>query len=65
MNHSAVERVLVDPATYRRLVKGAVSMRASEHAVLHQLTQAFEARLAALQQSAAIGRVDALFTARG
>ena len=64
-SHSAVEMVLVDTATYRRLVEDAASVQARERTVLDQLNRAFEARLTALQQPAAIAQVDALLAARG
>ncbi|MEO5950846.1 MAG: type II toxin-antitoxin system prevent-host-death family antitoxin [Chloroflexia bacterium] len=64
-SHSVVEMVLVDTATYRRLVEDAGSMQARERAVLDQLNQAFEARLASLQVPASAGQVDALFATRG
>lgn len=64
-SHSSVEMVLVDTATYRRLVDDAGASAAREQSVLDQLNQAFEARLAALQQPAAAQQVDALFATRG
>ena len=63
--HSSVEMVLVDSATYRRLVEDARSVQAKEKSVLDQLNQAFEARLAVLQQPVVARQVDALFEARG
>ena len=64
-SHSSVEMVLVDTATYRRLVNDAGSSAAREQSVLNQLNEAFEARLATLQQPAAAQQVDALFETRG
>ena len=64
-NHAAVEMVLIDTATYRRLVQETRAMQDKEQSVLDELDRAFEARLAALQAPDAAARVDRLFAARG
>jgi len=64
-NHSAVEMVLIDTATYRRLAEEVRAARTQEQSVLDELDRGFQARLAALQAPDAASRVDALFGARG
>ncbi|MCB1975358.1 MAG: type II toxin-antitoxin system prevent-host-death family antitoxin [Burkholderiaceae bacterium] len=64
-NHSAVEMVLVDAATYRQLTAGMTALQARERAVLDDLTGRFDARLAALQEPQAPVRVAGLFAAQG
>ena len=64
-NHSSIEMVLIDTATYRQLVEDVQALRAKEQTVLAELDRAFQARLAALQAPAATARVDDLFAARG
>lgn len=63
-NHSSVEMVLVDAATYRKLAQSISALKAREQLVLDELAQRFDARLATLQQSSA-RKVTALFESRG
>jgi prevent-host-death family protein len=64
-NHSSIEMVLIDTATYRQMVEDVHALRAKERTVLAALDCAFQARLDALQAPAATARVDKLFAARG
>jgi prevent-host-death family protein len=64
-NHSSIEMVLIDTATYRQLVEDVQALRAKEKAVLAELDRAFQARLAVLQAPKASTQVDKLFAARG
>jgi prevent-host-death family protein len=68
-NHSAVEMVLLDAATYRDLAARVESLNASlqarEQAALYDLSGRFEARLAALQKPDAAAKAEALFEAKG
>ena len=64
-NHSNIEMVLIDAATYRQLVEDVQALRAKEKTVLAELDRAFQARLAVLQAPQAPTRVDKLFAARG
>ena len=64
-HHAAVEMVLIDTATYRRLAEEVRGMHAKEEAVMDELDRAFEARLAALQAPDARARLDGLFARRG
>jgi len=64
-NHSSIEMVLIDTATYRQLVEDVQALRAKEQAVLAELDRAFQARLAALQAPEATTHMDKLFAARG
>lgn len=63
-NHSSVEMVLVDAATYRKLAQCISALKAREQLVLDELAQRFDARLATLQQSST-RKVTALFESRG
>ena len=64
-SHSAIEMVLLDAGTYRQLVDGVQALRSREQAVLDELSGRFDARLVALQQPEAVGKVKALLEARG
>ncbi|KQP22863.1 prevent-host-death protein [Pseudorhodoferax sp. Leaf267] len=64
-NHSAVEMVLVDASTYRQLTEDVQALKDRERAVLQELEQRFDARLAVLQQPDAARKVTALFDTRG
>lgn len=64
-NHAAIEMVLIDTATYRRLAETVQALQAQEQSVLDTLDQAFRDRLAVLQAPDAAQRVDRLFAARG
>lgn len=64
-NHSAVEMVLVDAATYRQLTTEMMVLKAREQSVLEDLTGRFNARLAVLQEPDAQQQVAGLFDARG
>jgi prevent-host-death family protein len=64
-NHSAVEMVLVDAATYEQLVAGAAAFKAREKSVLDQLVTQFDQRLAVLQLPDASARAEAVFGRKG
>lgn len=64
-NHSSVEMVLVDAATYQQLAASAVALKAREQSVLDQLNDQFNQRLAGLQTPDATNRLDALFERQG
>jgi len=64
-NHSTVEMVLVDAATYRQLAASAQALKAREQSVLDQLSAQFNQRLAALQAPDAADKLDALFERQG
>ena len=64
-NHSAVDMVLVDAATYRRLTADMLALKAREKSVLDDLEGRFTARLAMLQERDAQHKVAGLFKARG
>jgi prevent-host-death family protein len=64
-NHSEVEMVLVDAARYERLAANAAALIAREEAVLQQLTEQFDQRLAVLQQADASDKVAAVFAGKG
>ena len=64
-NHSAVEMVLVDAATYEQLTASAAALKAREKSVLDQLAEQFDQRLAVLQQPGAAKKVNAVFGSRG
>ena len=49
-NHSAVEMVLLDAATYRQLTEDLGAIKAREQSVLDELAGRFDAHLAVLQQ---------------
>jgi prevent-host-death family protein len=63
--HSSVEMVLVDIATYRQLAEASNAAQAREQALMDELDNSFAARLAALQSAQTPTRVDALLAARG
>jgi prevent-host-death family protein len=63
--HSTVEMVLVDAATYRKLVEEISIFNTREQTALDELAGRFNARLAVLQQPQAGRKVEALFAARG
>lgn len=64
-NHAAVEMVLLDAATYRRLTEDMLALKDREAAILEQLGQRFDARLEALQQPAARQQVASILKAKG
>ena len=64
-NHSKVEMVLVDAATYHQMVEQARQRQSQEQALLQALDQRFDARLAGLQQDGAADRLRGLMAARG
>jgi prevent-host-death family protein len=64
-NHSAVEMVLIDTATYRRMAETMRALEEKEQSVLDGLDQSFRDRLAVLQAPDAAQRVAGLFAARG
>ena len=64
-NHSAVEMVLVDAATYRQLTTDMLTLKAREQSVLEDLAGRFNARLAVLQEPDAQHQVAGLFDSRG
>lgn len=64
-SHSTVEMVLVDAATYRKLVEEISTFNTREQAALDELADRFNARLAVLQQPESGKKVEALFAARG
>ncbi len=64
-NHSSVELVLVDAATYQQLTAGAAALKEREHAVLEQLAADFDKRLAVLQQADAARKVASVLGSRG
>jgi len=64
-NHSAVELVLVDAATYEQLAASAAALKAREASVLDQLASQFDQRLAVLDQHDAQGKVTAVFARKG
>lgn len=64
-NHSAVELVLVDAATYEQLAASAAALKAREASVLDQLASQFDQRLAVLAQPDAQDKVTAAFARKG
>lgn len=64
-NHSAVEMVLLDAATYQQLTEDLQTLGAREQTVLAELSARFDSRLAVLQQPEAARQLDDLFAARG
>jgi len=64
-NHSSVEMVLLDAATYQQLTESLAALQAREQSVLDELAERFDARLASLNQPDAAARVGALFESRG
>jgi len=64
-NHSAVEMVLVDAATYERLTAGAAALKAREKSVLDELADQFDRRLAVLKQPDAHRKAAAVFASKG
>jgi prevent-host-death family protein len=64
-NHSTVEMVLVNAATYRQLAAEISALNAREQTVLDELAGRFNARLAVLQQPEAGRKIEAVFAARG
>ena len=64
-NHSAVELVLVDAATYEQLAASAAALKAREASVLDQLASQFDQRLAVLDQHDAKDKVTAVFAGKG
>src|SRR3569832_1503763 len=55
-NHSNVEMVLVDAATYEQLAASAEALKAREKSVLDELAAEFDRRLATLQQPGSASR---------
>ena len=64
-NHSTVEMVLLDAATYRQLTADLAVLKQREVAVLDELNQRFDAQLAVLQKNDALQKMDALFATEG
>jgi prevent-host-death family protein len=64
-NHSTVEMVLLDAATYHQLTQDVLALKAREHLALDALTQRFNARLTLLQQPDTAQKFAALFEAKG
>ena len=64
-NHSSVEMVLLDAATYQQLTESLAALQAREQSVLDELAERFDARLASLHQGDAAARVGALFESKG
>ena len=64
-NHSTVEMVLLNAATYRQLVEQIMALNAREQSVLDELASRFDSRLAALQQPGADKKVKRLLAAKG
>ncbi|MBT2304972.1 type II toxin-antitoxin system Phd/YefM family antitoxin [Variovorax paradoxus] len=64
-NHSAVEMVLLDAATYQQLTEDLDAMKARERSMLDELASRFNTRLAVLQEPGARKNVSALFESRG
>jgi hypothetical protein len=64
-NHATVEMVLLNAATYQQLTEDIQALKAREEAVLDDLTQRFNARLAVLQEPQASKKVHALLAAKG
>jgi prevent-host-death family protein len=64
-NHAAVDVVLVDAATYEQLAASAAALKARETALLGQLSDQFDQRLAMLQQPDAGDKVAAVFASQG
>lgn len=64
-NHSAVEMVLVDAATYRQITESLQALKTREQTVLDTLSQRFDASLALLQKADAADKVAGLFQAGG
>jgi hypothetical protein len=64
-NHSTVEMVLLRAATYRQLVQEISELNAREQVVLDELASRFNSHLAALQQSDAAQKVQALLAVKG
>jgi len=64
-NHAAVEMVLLDAETYRRVSNDLQTLKAREASVLDELTQRFNQRLVVLQQPQAGRKVQALLKAKG
>jgi prevent-host-death family protein len=64
-NHSAVEMVLLDAATYQQLTSDLEAIKAREQSILDDLAGRFDARLAVLQEPGARQRARALFESRG
>lgn len=63
-NHSTVEMVLLDAATYERLVREVAALKSREQAELDALAERFDERLLSLQQADAAERVASLFERR-
>lgn len=64
-NHSAVEVVLVNAEAYRRLAASAAALKEREAAVLDQLSEQFNQRLASLQAPNAVKKAGAVFGRKG
>lgn len=64
-NHSKVEMVLVNAATYHQLVKDSQALHGREQSFLEALDQRFDARLATLQQDGAAAQVGRVLAATG
>ncbi|NDL63422.1 type II toxin-antitoxin system prevent-host-death family antitoxin [Acerihabitans arboris] len=64
-NHSTVEMVLLDVATYRELTESILLLKAREQSVLDELTARFNARLAVLERPDAAKNVASVLAQRG
>ncbi|MBV7482100.1 type II toxin-antitoxin system prevent-host-death family antitoxin [Bordetella sp. BOR01] len=64
-NHSVVEMVLVDAQQYRDLTEEIQAHQSREQAVLDELANRFDERLAVLQRPEARDHLQALFEAKG
>ncbi|WP_413723049.1 type II toxin-antitoxin system prevent-host-death family antitoxin [Sodalis sp. RH23] len=64
-NHSTVEMVLLDVATYRELTHSLLLLKAREQSVLDDLTDRFNARLAVLENPDAAVNVASVLARRG
>jgi prevent-host-death family protein len=64
-NHSEVEMVLVDAATYEQLVARAAALKTRDESLLQQLNAQFDQRLAVLQEPRALNNVAAVFASKG
>jgi prevent-host-death family protein len=64
-NHSTVELVLVDAATYEELAASAAALKERERSVLDRLEADFSQRLGVLQEPGAGKKAAAVFAGRG
>jgi prevent-host-death family protein len=64
-HHDKVEMVVVDAATYHKIVALAEEAKARHQAALAELSAEFDRRLAALKGAETRSRVEAVMSARG